>query len=79
MSASKKRAARIVPRLFRQEGAADYCGVSLPTFLEYVKKGLFSPPKAVGSIKAFDRTILDRDIDALPFVGAAVPDTTWTD
>jgi len=78
LSTSKERALRIVPRLFRRSRAADYCDVSLPTFLKLVAAGLLPPPRQLNDIEAWDRADLDRAIDSLPFGGTA-PDTSWDD
>jgi hypothetical protein len=64
----------------RECRAADYLDMSLPMFKKFVSAGIFSPPREIDSIKAFDREQLDRDIDALPFAGGpAMSDTSWDD
>jgi len=80
MSNAKARDARLVSRLLRRERAADYADVCLPFFLKCVSAGIFSPPRLINNIEVYDRTVLDRDIDALPFKGGAAPArSTWDD
>jgi prophage regulatory protein len=69
----------IIPRLLRRERAASYLDISPGAFDKLVKEKKLPPPKVNHGFKEWDRLDLDAHVDALPYDGAASPDSSWDD
>jgi predicted DNA-binding transcriptional regulator AlpA len=66
-------------RIFRQEDAATYCGVSSSYFSSLVSQRIAPAPISIGSgVKGWDIHALDQWIDSLSEIKAELPNTAWT-
>lgn len=60
------------PRLMKRKTAAEYCDMSVPTFLKQVEECRLPPPVMLGSRDHWDRQMLDKSIHAL--AGEYIPE-----
>lgn len=66
-------------RLLREPAAAEYCGLSVPTFRKLVEDGQLPDPHWIGGRKVYDVLQIDARLDAIlyPDQEAADAGLSW--